>query len=74
MKNRKKLNFFFKTEFVSVWNLYSSTVVIVYINTTETTFNFNFEVYQALNSKITYINREKWSINSFSLFTCKLVI
>jgi len=74
MKNRKKLNFFFKTEFVSVWNLYSSTVVIVYINTTKTTFNFNFEVYQALNSKITYINREKWSINSFSLFTCKLVI
>ena len=51
-----------------------SKVVIVYINTMKTTFNFNFEVYQALNSKITYINREKWSINSFSLFTCKLVI
>ena len=51
-----------------VWCL--KIVFIVLINT-KTTFNFNFEVYQALNSKITYINKEKWSINSFSLFNCQ---
>ena len=54
----------------------SSTVIGDNINIMKTTFELNFDFYQALNSIDTqkYGNREKLSIKkSFSLITCKLV-
>jgi len=40
----------------------SNTVVIAYINTTKTTFDFNFDLYQALKQHGYHINMTtKWS-------------
>ena len=51
-----------------------STVVLVYINSIKATLYFNFGFYQGFK-QLTHKhgNKEDLSINSFSLFTCKLL-
>ena len=44
--------------------------VVVYSNTIKTTFYFNFDHFQMHK----HVNKEKLSMNSFSLFTFKPVI
>ena len=45
-------------------------VIVVYVNTIETTFYLNFNIYQA-SKQHKHLNKEKLSINSFSI--CSLV-
>ena len=51
-----------------------SAVVCNYFNIMKTTFGFNFDLYQALNSMETWKhgNKEKLSIEKALLSTCKL--
>jgi len=56
---------------------YSDTVVVKNINIIKTTFDFNFDFYHANSNSYArhkHGNKKKLLINSFSLFTCKLVI
>ena len=52
-----------------------NTVLVVYTNTRKTTFysNFAISIFQTAETR-KHINKEKLSINSFYLFTCKLGI
>jgi len=52
-------------------------VVSVYINTMKTTFNFNFDLNQAIKQHgdaLTKMSREAVNSKSFYLITCKLGI
>ena len=54
--------------------MFYSTVFVVCINTMKTTFYFNVFFYQAFKEQRHHVDKEKLSINIFSLYTCKLVI